>query len=223
MNDEIDRQEQRFEVRQGCGASVTIKRRTGRSPKRIQGQLKDLSSSGAKVTVPYCIPFEEAVRVRIEIPELSLRISVPAEVCWIRSMDDSTWVIGCSLNKELSVDVLDKIAAGGYIDRRRSPWQKTDIRATARWELAETWLPIRIVDISAGGFCFFCEEPKQAGLGTSLLLERPDGTSVTVCGKEVWHKQVKDGFLVGCTLLDRGDFRYLDEIANPVDSQERQA
>lgn len=175
------------------------------SPAEADAELLDISPSGVKLRVFACLPMYEALVIRLEVPGLDRALSLPATVCWTQPAGPANWRLGCAFAHELPGHVLADLAAEGYLDRRKDRRQAVDVEGSARWELSEVSIPVRLVNISAGGFCIRCSQ--SGHVGERLLLELEDGrrAPVSAHARAVWQLAAAEGWLIGCVWATRKD------------------
>jgi hypothetical protein len=199
-----------FEEKNGYSASVVVERPS------IEADLLDLSQAGARLSVSASISIQEALRLRIEIPELGLDLDIPAAVCWTRPSDGGSWIVGCSFSPELPEDAAKQLGVNGQLNRRKEPRFPIDVEGLVELELAEKNVPVRIRDYSAGGFCMFGSTPANSGQRLLLHVTMPDGTDVAIPGKVQWRFGYEDGYLFGCAYLNHqgySSFRAIAQVA----------
>ena len=191
------RRQPRYAIATGTPDGVTIHCEVDANGEVLTGQLLDLSLSGAKIKLPCCLQFSQAVQLRIACTKLGISIDVASQVCFVRP-DDDEWQAGCSFATEISQDVIDALARASVIQRRRSPRHTTSIHGIARWELDSESFPVRIRDFSTGGFCLVAQCPGTVGAAVNVNVKTPDGEACFVSGKLSWIVERDGEFLLGC-------------------------
>ena len=212
----------RYKGLQGEDVKVVIERKTEGEPEEVVARLLDISRGGAKLTVTACIPFEEAVRLKIDIPDLHVELVIAADVCWTRPADDGGWMLGCAFKPKLPEDALDQLAKGGYVDRRRHARTPLVLRATACWELGETSIPVRLQDASEGGFAMLCPQLGETGQRLLLHLCNDDGSPASIPAKIQWRLKTGDEYLIGCSFSNEKDFELLRGVAETMEEIEEE-
>ncbi len=212
--------ETRYGICHSGNARVVVQRRTGAEREEIVAELLDISRVGARLTVDVCIPFEEAVRLKIDVPELKLQLVVAAQVRWTWPVGERGWTLGCAFKPKLTEDALDQLATAGYANRRHHARFPLVLRATACWELGETNIPVVLYDASEGGFAMI--SPQLGGTGRNLLLHLclADGTPASIGATIRWHRKTADGYLIGCSFINEKDFELLLNAARVEESEE---
>ena len=113
----------------------------------------------------------------------------------------------------------------GMLERRQKNRQETSITVVARWQLDQTELPARILNISDGGICLLLSQMKK--VGDRIRLTLPDGDQdpadviVTVC----WQIHTDNGYVTGCEDFARASYLILKRVADrqaaEVEAQKR--
>ncbi len=206
-NGKVGRLEDRYRV----AARITIQRVAADDNDMFDAELVDLSTGGAKFVVPNCLHFCEAVELRIHVSEIGLDISVNAQVCWMRTNEDGTWIVGCSFTPGISEEILLELGVGGYIDRRREQRHHANISATASWQLDKEQTPVVVSDYSTAGFCL--STPKVGTVGQRIILRLESAEeSHTIAGMVQWQVKAHDTRLMGCTFTNGDGFRHLRAV-----------
>lgn len=201
-------------------AKVVVERKTGAEREKIVAELLDISHGGAKLTVDVCIPFEEAVLLKIDFPELKTRFVFAAYVRWTRPVGESGWILGCAFKPRLTEYALDQLALAGYADRRHYARFPLALRATAGWELGETSIPVLLQDASEGGFGMISPQLEEPGRRLLLHLRLEDGTPASIPAKVQWYAKKPDEYQIGCVFINEKDFELLLNAARVEESEE---
>ena len=212
--------EPRYQLCDGQVASVVLQRAEGCDPRSVSAQLLDISRNGVKLSVPICLPFEEEVDMRIEIPDLALNLEISATVRWVRPAGDVTWLLGCVFNRELSDRGIAKLTSGMCLDRRRSLRREIMLKATVHWELQSDGTSVVLQNLSAGGFCMTASNAGEVGQRLLLHLEKADGHDATVQAQIEWRLKVNKGYLVGCSFLNSYSYASLRDAVE--ETQQKQ-
>jgi PilZ domain len=213
--------ERRYSVLSACAANVSIKGGADNDSSAVAAKLVDLSRTGAELSVASCPSIDDAARLLISIAELRIDLAVAIEVCWAQPGDDDSWRLGCRFEPELSGEIVEQLAAGGFLDRRASPRTPVSLRATACWEHEEARIPVRLHDISEGGFCMSCAQIGQSERRLLLNLSRADGKMESIHARMQWRLKKDDQFLVGCALENVLDYHRLRAVAE-ADAAQRE-
>jgi tetratricopeptide (TPR) repeat protein len=217
------RREPRYEISNLQSITAHINRKTADHKEKIDGQLLDLSRSGAKVSASVCLQFAEEITLQISVAQLDLQIDLEAKVCWIRPSDSLQWLIGCSFSPPLSDESISQLANCGIIERRQHTRQPVCIAATAKWQLEEETFPVEIRDYSSGGFCIVGPRSAQVDQGVQIFIPKSDTETYKVSGRVRWQMEQDGTYVVGCTYSGSQDFEQLNEAAGKVlESQQKE-
>lgn len=210
---DIHPRERRYSVLPDYVANVTIEG-ADNDANAVSAKLVDLSRTGAELSVATCPAIDDAARLLISVAELQIDLAVAIEVCWAEPGDDDSWRLGCKFEPELSGDVVEQLAAGGILERRASPRTPVSLRATACWEHEEARIPVRLHDISEGGFCMSCAQIGQSERRLLLHLSRTDGKMESIQARMQWRLKKGDQYMVGCALENVLDYHRLRAVAD---------
>lgn len=211
--------ESRYAIQSGRTVPVVIKRTTSETAQTIVGELINLSRGGAKLTVQQCVPFSETIEIAIDLVDADVQLVLTAEVCWTRPAEDDSWQLGCSFGAPLPEEVMTKLAAAAYLERRKSERQLTSIVATARSELGGTGARVEISNFSAGGFCLRRAGSETTGDHILVEFKRPNESRATIHARVQWRLKIGRDCLLGCSFVNGNDVNYLYEMANEVDAK----
>ncbi len=84
-----------------------------------------------------------------------------------------------------------------FVTTRRSP----------RWELGSDPIPVRLIDISAGGLKI--ASPERGKIGHRVLFETVENDPSPVVAKIQWQNETAEGFLIGCAFANKHCFPLL--------------
>ncbi len=191
---------------------VLVERTTDSGTEVLKGKLLDLSRGGAKVAVSSCVPFDEVVKLTFKIPQLEMEFSVPGDVSWSRKGDDGRWMVGCCFCHGLPHDSIDRLAEAGFLERRKNARYPIAAKATAKWELSESSVPVVLQDFSVDGFCMLSSKAGRPGQRLRLRVEKPNGGYASISARMRWSIGTEEGHLVGCAFLNGHDAHHLWEI-----------
>jgi hypothetical protein len=201
--EKLPAREARFPVVEGKTIRVTLERSGDPSSEELDALLLDISNGGVKLSVTSCPAIDEAVVLRIMLPDIDLDLRVDAKVCWSRPGNGEMWYLGCALMPALPDHVLTELAINGFLQRRRDPRRPVDLRAHMRCEGAGEPADVQIVDFSSGGLRI--RSPQQAETGQRLLLqvgERADAAG-SFMAKVAWQLRRDDDYELGCTFVNK--------------------
>ena len=193
--------EHRFVVQEDKPLHAELERES--ADEKIVCTIGNLSLGGAKLIVPEPLTFSETVILRLHIPEADVDATVQCRICWARPSGNG-WSVGCAFSRRLTPDLLDQLSSLGYLERRNHGRQEVDIQATAKWELNDEKVPVRLRNFSTGGFAM--ESAQRTYADQQVLLEIPTGDKTqTLSARVVWQSCAGEGYLVGCAFVGPGD------------------
>jgi hypothetical protein len=206
----------RVEIKDGRSGQVEVRRLTDTGMETLRGNLLDLSRGGAKISLDRGLLFDESISLSVSIPEIDLQFTVDSTVVWCRAGDADTWIAGCSFQSGLPAEVVDRLAAAGYLDRQASPRYPVALRGTVCWELSAGSVAAVVQDLSSEGFCMLCRKSGEPGQRLKLRLSSADGRQRMIAARSRWQIRTEEGFLVGCAFLNPYDFHVLWQMAQGV-------
>ncbi|MFV2069202.1 MAG: PilZ domain-containing protein [Pirellulales bacterium] len=209
---EVKYRDPRTELADEKKVLVRVAYQTKDGPELLDGQLLDISRSGAKLAIPRGLPFGEKVDLHAVIPELDLDLTVGAVVSWNRQDTDGRWLIGCRFDPGLSDATIDRMAHGGYLERRHSPRYPISLKATASFELSEHDFSVWIQDFSTDGFSILSPRPGEVDQRLRLEIVKENGERIVISARTRWCVSVDDDYLVGCAFVNGHDFQHLWEL-----------
>ncbi len=163
------------------------------------GQIVDLTPNGAKLSLDVLLNYQEVVVVEVAMPMLNVATALTATVAWSRgTASDRHWLSGCSFNEPFEKDVLDKLAAGGVIDRRSDVRTPCKIPVEALWQSEEDVKSAFITDFSKGGFCLDCSTMQEIGSKVHVRLASGD----CVVGVLRWITEHAGRQIFGCQFME---------------------
>ncbi|MBM4090685.1 MAG: PilZ domain-containing protein, partial [Planctomycetes bacterium] len=201
----------RHRVASGRNVKVTIESRCDESPSAIEAELIDVSRSGIRLVAPASPAIHATVTLRFQIPGDTTNLVVDATVCWTRPVGKNSWSLGCTISSPLPSDMLSLLAVNGYVQRRSCPRQRVDCHAAVRWETTTTEQPVRVVNLSAGGFCLACSQPARVDERFRLELQGENDTKISILARARWQTEVAEGYHIGCTFVHRDGLRHFRE------------
>jgi hypothetical protein len=183
---------ERFYVSRSAELAVEIDRSGSTCP--VRGLIVDLSEQGAKISLETSLQFSESVIARLAVPALDVLAAIKSKVIWARTMESGAWLVGCSFDEAMPSTILDRLAKGGFIERRRHARKQISLPAVARWELESTTTPVTLIDYSSGGFCLCCDLPKC--VGSKVVVELADQSTILATVK--WQSTDGTKYRHGC-------------------------
>jgi c-di-GMP-binding flagellar brake protein YcgR len=217
----------RFKASAEREMNVVIERAAGCQPREVRGKVLDLSLGGAKLSVPSEIDLQEKVSLRWDVEQLEVDFFTAATVCWARTESANCWRLGCSFEKQLPDALISQLAVHGYIDRREGGRDAVAIHASVQWELTQETVPVRLNDVSAGGFSLVSADHVPTGSRCRLILPSGQRDPVVAGASVEWQRKTADGYMLGCAYLEKDAHRAVDraialqlngEVARPADS-----
>ena len=167
--------------------------------------LIDISRGGVKLSTDDCLVIGEDVSLTLEVSDLNLGSSFPANVRWLQPVDDTTWRVGCAFNPPLPEGTLASLASNGHVQRRQYPRDPLSTEAKVRWEGTSHGIPVQMVDVSAGGFCFRSGQDHQDVGRLALQLNSDSDSPALVRARVLWKLDTDDGCLFGCEFASSED------------------
>ncbi len=184
-------------------------------------QLLELAQNGLRLAVDSKIKAGEQISLQLA-PEI-LSHAVKARVMWSFADVRRGWLVGCSLAEPFPESAMSYFAAQQQLERRRDPRRPVACIAEARNIGSEGYEPVRLEDISVGGFCASGSHTK-ATIGDRILirLKRPGNAAFTlVQGIVAWARKFDDGSVTfGCSFVGHGDFSSMLSVITQM-SKER--
>src|SRR5262245_37179336 len=114
----VNRSDERYELVGNQFVSVTLEGDDHRAePITVDAQLLNLSSSGAKLSVPLDLPKDKLLQIKLMLEEFELTMYVSGTVCWSAKDGEQSSLVGCKLNPNIPKSVLQHIAQSGRLDR----------------------------------------------------------------------------------------------------------
>lgn len=178
---------------------------------QVAGQMEacdasvlDISRGGAKISVTQSLEVdaEALVTLQADVRDISRR----ARICWKRPTREG-WLVGVAFHEELDNEQFDALAMNGFIERRRDTRIQHSADLIARWELESVPVPVRLLDLSTGGFKI--HSPEQAELGKRVLVATEEHPGSPILGKVRWQMPSADGYDIGCAFIDKHGCRDL--------------
>lgn len=168
------------------------------------GEVIDLSRGGAKILVNSTVAINSQVHVELKSGEgADAIVSADGHVCWIRPNRNQWWV-GVAFEHDLPESEFTALAQDGFIERRRDKRISHDASLTARWELGSEPVPVRLIDISAGGLQIASPVPSE--VGSRVLFETTENDGSPIVAKIRWQNECDEGFLIGCAFANKDCF-----------------
>jgi c-di-GMP-binding flagellar brake protein YcgR len=195
----------RYELNEDTALTVVVISRDRDEP--LFGELLDLSRGGAKIQLASTVAINSKIYVELKSTQTSEAIvRTDARVCWIRPACNQWWV-GVAFENELPESEFTALAQNGFIERRRDTRIRHNASLTARWELGSDPIPVRLIDISAGGLKI--ASPEHGEVGHRVLFETMENDPSPIVAKIQWQNETAEGFLIGCAFANKHCFPIL--------------
>jgi hypothetical protein len=204
MNTVTERADVRYELVGNQTVTVTADGEDYRAePQTVTAQLLNLSTSGAKLSLPLDLPRDRSMRIKLTLEEFGLTIYVSGVVCWSAKSDgaEQSCIVGCRLNPNIPVSILEHVAQTGRLDRRdedRRP-TKFGVEVVRRRTLRSITEPADLRNYASGGVCLATAQPAELGERFGVRLGA-SGVKVDVIVR--WTMNQGDVFLAGCEYVD---------------------
>ena len=205
---------ERFYVSRSAELAVEIDRSGSNCP--VRGLIVDLSEQGAKISLETSLQFSESVIARLAVPALDVLAAIKSKVIWARTTDSGAWMVGCSFDEAMPSVILDRLAKGGFIERRRHPRKQISLPAVARWELDSKTTPVTVIDFSVGGCCLCCERPMS--VGSKVVVELADQSTILASVK--WRSANGATYRHGCEFGQQSEVHPYADILGKLCQQE---
>jgi hypothetical protein len=175
-----------------------VRRLSGLPSGDIPATIIDLSRSGVRLSTGDCLRIGEDLSLTLEVFDSNPARSFPAKVCWTQLTDAAAWRVGCAFDPPLSDATIAGLASGGHMERRQDDRRPVSLQAKLRWEATSQSIPVQIVDVSTGGFCFRSDRNGQDSRRLALQLDSDADAPLLVRAKVQWKQNTDDGCLYGC-------------------------
>lgn len=195
--------EKRCPAGNGESLTVRVRHRSGLPSEDTPATISDISRSGVKLSIKGCLLIGEDLSLTLDVFDSNPPFSFPAKVCWTQPVDDTTWRVGCSFDPPLSDATLSSLASGGHLQRRQDYREPLSLDAKVRWEATSQSIPVQMVDVSAGGFCFRSDQNGKDSPRLVLQLDSDADAPLLLRAKVLWKRNTDDGCLYGCEFATR--------------------
>jgi hypothetical protein len=206
---ESQRRESRYRVSDHSRIRVIVRADAASDP--IDAQLIDLSNNGLQLRSFGCLKFEQTIEVHVSA--LELQFDLVGSVKWLRPADESSWFVGCRIEPELSEQTLAKMASMAVLERRSGHRREVRLDAIVCGELEQISTPAVLRNLSEDGFGLASVESHDVGQRIRVQLRQLDGQPIDVSARVVWELKTHDGFVCGCSILNRECYSQLNELA----------
>ena len=198
-------EELRYQIDGEQLVTVTVDPDDHRAGRRtLEARLINLSSGGARFSLPLSIPVGETLRVQLAIERLGLSMYVTAEVCWTAADGSGNSLLGCKVQPSVPAGILAQLAQGGRLDLRSMVRRKTTCDVSIRRPSSSWWHGApsgSLRDVACGGLCI--ETRKAVKLGESLHIA-PSAADLQLEVLPRWQLRQGDSYLIGCVFVDQG-------------------
>jgi hypothetical protein len=210
---ETFREELRYEIPGDQTVSIAVDPIDHRAlPQVLTAHLINLSASGAKLAVAAHLPPHKMLRLKLQIPSLSLELYVSAKVCWASHSEPDQCILGVRLSPRISESLLGHLAAGGRLDRREA----TRVADTVQLHFVrDRRLPgaverATVQNYSAGGMCL--ETTTPARIGERIQVRFSDAAQTAIVAVVRWQLQQGNCCLLGCGYVEADGFEKLTSL-----------
>ena len=200
------RREERFALNSTTKLPVKVMRAGGESEEA--GTAVDISFSGAKLELSSAV----APKSELEIAINDSTEGQKAYACWSRPAPSGAWWVGCRFEEKLPLTLIDGLAEDGVIDRRQDERRLMSVDGNARFELEAKERPVRLVNMSQGGFSLITAT--DPGDSKRLMFTAPGRRGhqpVNVTARIAWSKPVAEGFQIGCQFSTHNGYQKMHE------------
>lgn len=208
------REAERFEIVEERRVALEIEPDDLRSePQIISARLLNLSTTGAKLGAPICLPRDRAIRLKLSIDEMGVSFYLSTRVCWSAPAGEHGFTVGCQLSPNVPASVLKHLAQGARPERREDDRRPTTHATTiVRKSLFRTKEEAGLLrNFAAGGVCLDLASP--AKLGETLNLRFGEASQIPLVEVVVrWQLQEGDRYTVGCEYSDPSSFAMLASL-----------
>ena len=188
---------------------------------RHEGTLAELSSKGVRVALGVCLEKDTPVQFNLSVPSVGLEFSCLAHPRWFQPRDADSWWVGCELMEVISDEMIDALARGGLIDRRRDPRYPISFPAIVKWELGDRPMEVELLNYSKGGFCIISQEGSGLHSERVMLQVSSHSRNAIIPCRVMWQQKEEQGFVAGCSFTGSDGFVKLREIVEPARTAQR--
>ena len=214
MKTVTDRADARYELIGNQVVTVTIESDYHRAePTTVSAQLLNLSSSGAKLSLPLDLPRDRSIRIKLTLDEFGLTIYVSGKVCWAAKTTevDHACLVGCRLSPNIPMSILEHVAQTGRLDRREEDRRpaKCAVEVVRRRTFRSVVEAADLRNYASGGVCLATSQPAELGERFGVRL----GASATKIDVIVrWQMNQGNVCLVGCEYVDAASYDVLKAL-----------
>ena len=202
--------EKRFEVNEMVGFDAIISR-AGADESKFYADLIDFSRTGMKLNVPFCTRFNEVLLLNMEFSEELHEYIGRCRVRHIRSLDDSQWQVGCSIDPPLPTSLIEHLAKSTNQERRKYSRITLNNEVEVRRQGNVDSVFARITNMSKGGFCLLAESSLEVGEKIDLVAQSRNGEDRSFAAKIRWKTEAYDGSEVGCSFVEASAYQEMVE------------
>lgn len=206
--------EHRFSVVDLENLSVSVQRSEENGGEECSAQLLDFSRKGVKLLLPISVRFEETIKLDFEFKKNSeFTYSGLAQIRHIRSDENQSWQVGCSVQPSIPDDVISFLALSSGKERRR--YQRTPVsgQGTLQRQGETEATKVKLQNISEGGFCLSVPNHHNVGERVKLEILNWDDELQVIDSEIRWQVSTLLGYFVGCSFTEVDGF---EKIANCV-------
>lgn len=202
----------RYPTRDDRAVEVFIRKQSSPSADAVVGELLDFSRRGVRLIVAAPFEAEEIVKLRIKWAAPATDLSISARVCWTAQQADDSWLLGCQFVSELPFNIVPRLAAAGYLERRTEVRYDVNFPAAVRCQGAAWDADVEVQNISDGGFRIRAPQAIQPGEEFILLLNC-DGSRLEILARAQWRAEADGAYLIGCSFPSPEGLALLSQAA----------
>jgi len=196
---------------------IRIERSAAKQPALV-GELLELSLRRAKVALDSAVPSQEPITLRLENHGANSGLAAGARIGSLRAGDEGSWIVNCVFNHPLPALALRDFFGGDIAERRKHFRYPIVGDAAIDWELGRRNVPVKLLDLSEGGFRLLAVAPAAVEARLHLVLRLPGRRRFVIPAVTRWTIEDADGFAVGCEFLHNQGTHLMRAILPAIDS-----
>jgi len=191
----------------GMRVNVLVERTGKTDCETVTGQLNGATPHELTVSVAPPLDLDQAMSLRIKVPELQFDLIVAASVCSTRALDPIRGELTCALDPELPDDALARLAPESRVAALTQQRKTRPVRARVSWAPDAPPVPVRILSLVGTGLRMASTQTAPPSSRFTLLFDTPDGSNAAMPALVQWQLRTAERYLVGCTLENQDDAR----------------
>lgn len=211
---------QRYPVRDQCPIAVTIHwlEEDGEEPQAVR--LLSIGKTGARLCSSIPVQLYRSFSLSMESAELELNLATLAEIKLSKHLPSGDYLLECGFSSDLPDQVFEKLRSGSEIDTREFKRDPASAVGQVTWETRPNIIPVRLHDISRGGFCLISPEPAETGSRLLFRAEHPFEKAVGIVATLQWQARNEKGYLWGCKFANDGDYFLVQDLIDLPSEEE---